>query len=43
MNMMENFIEDVDSSTFMDKVIKDSKNIAIIVDFWAPGVNHVSR
>ena len=36
MNMMENFIEDVDSSTFMDKVIKDSKNIAIIVDFWAP-------
>ena len=36
MNMMENFIEDVDSSTFMDKVIKESKNIAIIVDFWAP-------
>ena len=36
MNMMENFIEDVDSSTFMEKVIKESKNIAIVVDFWAP-------
>ena len=33
---MGNLIEDVDTPSFMDKVIKESKNIAIIVDFWAP-------
>ena len=36
MNMMDNLIEDIDTNSFVDKVIKESKNIAIIVDFWAP-------
>ena len=36
MNMMTNLIEDVDTPAFMDKVIKESKKTAIIVDFWAP-------
>ena len=36
MDMMENLIEDVDSSTFMEKVIKESKKTAIIANFWAP-------
>ena len=36
MNMMDNLIEDVDTPAFMDKVIKESKNTAVIVDFWAP-------
>ena len=34
--MMDNLIEDIDTNSFVDKVIKESKNIAIIVDFWAP-------
>ncbi|MBF96080.1 MAG: Thioredoxin [Alphaproteobacteria bacterium MarineAlpha9_Bin4] len=36
MNMMENLIEDVDTPAFMDKVIKESKDCAVVVDFWAP-------
>ena len=36
MNMMSNLIENVDTPAFMDKVIKESKKTAIIVDFWAP-------
>ncbi len=36
MNMMDNLIEDIDTPAFMDKVIKESKNLAVIVDFWAP-------
>ena len=34
--MMGNLIEDVDTPGFMDKVIKESKNTAVIVDLWAP-------
>ena len=34
--MMSNLIENVDTPAFMDKVIKESKKTAIIVDFWAP-------
>ncbi len=32
-------IEDVDTSNFMEKVIKGSKNKPVIVDFWAPWCN----
>jgi putative thioredoxin len=35
-NEQNSFIEDVDTSSFIEKVIKESKNLAIIVDFWAP-------
>ena len=35
-NEQNSFIEDVDTSSFVEKVIKESKNLAIIVDFWAP-------
>ena len=27
MNMMDNLIEDIDTNSFVDKVIKESKNI----------------
>ncbi|MDC3024097.1 thioredoxin [Alphaproteobacteria bacterium] len=36
MNNLNNLIEDVDTNSFVDKVIKESKNQAIVVDFWAP-------
>ncbi len=36
MNNSHNLIEDVDTSSFVDKVINESKNLAVIVDFWAP-------
>ena len=35
-NSSDNFIEDVDATSFIDKVIKKSKSVAVIVDFWAP-------
>ena len=35
MNNSHNLIEDVDTSSFVDKVINESKNLAVIVDFWA--------
>ena len=35
-NEQDSFIEDIDTSTFVEKVIKESKNLAVIVDFWAP-------
>ncbi len=35
-NNTDSFIEDVDTASFIDKVIKKSKSIAVIVDFWAP-------
>ena len=35
-NEQDNFIEDIDTTSFVEKVIKESKNIAVIVDFWAP-------
>ena len=35
-NNPESLIEDVDTASFMDKVIKKSKSLAVIVDFWAP-------
>ena len=35
-NGQDSFIEDIDTSTFVEKVIKESKNLAVIVDFWAP-------
>ena len=35
-NSSDNFIEDVDTTSFIDKVIKKSKSVAVIVDFWAP-------
>ena len=35
-NEQDSFIEDIDTSSFVEKVIKESKNLAIIVDFWAP-------
>ena len=36
MNESHNLIEDVDTASFVDKVINESKNLAVIVDFWAP-------
>ena len=36
MNMINNMIEDIDTASFMEKVIQESKNIGVIVDFWAP-------
>ena len=36
MNEQNSFIEDIDTSSFVEKVIKESKNLAVIVDFWAP-------
>ncbi|MEC8100520.1 MAG: thioredoxin [Pseudomonadota bacterium] len=36
MNIMENSIEDIDTTSFIEKVVQESKNIGIIVDFWAP-------
>ena len=36
MDNSHNLIEDVDTSSFVDKVINESKNLAVIVDFWAP-------
>ena len=35
-NEQDSFIEDIDTSSFVEKVIKESKNLAVIVDFWAP-------
>ncbi len=35
-NNPDSFIEDVDTASFIDKVIKKSKSLAVIVDFWAP-------
>ena len=35
MNMINNMIEDIDTASFMEKVIQESKNIGVIVDFWA--------
>ncbi len=35
-NSSDNFIEDVDATSFIDKVIKKSKSVGVIVDFWAP-------
>ena len=35
-NDQDSFIEDIDTSSFVEKVIKESKNLAVIVDFWAP-------
>ena len=35
-NESHNLIEDVDTASFVDKVINESKNLAVIVDFWAP-------
>ena len=35
-NSSDNFIEDVDATSFIDKVITKSKSVAVIVDFWAP-------
>ncbi len=35
-NNPDSFTEDVDTASFIDKVIKKSKSIAVIVDFWAP-------
>ena len=35
-NSSDNFIEDVDATSFIDKVVKKSKSVAVIVDFWAP-------
>ena len=32
-NEQDSFIEDIDTSTFVEKVIKESKNLAVIVDF----------
>ena len=34
--MINNMIEDIDTASFMEKVIQESKNIGVIVDFWAP-------
>ena len=36
MKKSHNLIDDVDTSSFVDKVINESKNLAVIVDFWAP-------
>ncbi len=36
MNMINNMIEDIDTASFMEKVVQESKNIGVIVDFWAP-------
>ncbi len=36
MDFLENYIEDINSSNFMEKVIKESSKLGIIVDFWAP-------
>tara|TARA_B100001989_G_scaffold108334_1_gene75982 strand:- start:5543 stop:6442 length:900 start_codon:yes stop_codon:yes gene_type:complete len=35
-NNPDSFIEDVDTASFIDKVIKKSKSLGVIVDFWAP-------
>ena len=35
-NNPDSLIEDVDTASFIDKVIKKSKSLAVIVDFWAP-------
>ena len=35
-NNTNSFIEDADASTFIDKVIKKSKSLGVVVDFWAP-------
>ena len=35
-NEQDSFIEDIDTSSFVEKVINESKNLAVIVDFWAP-------
>ena len=34
--MINNMIEDIDTASFMEKVVQESKNIGVIVDFWAP-------
>ena len=42
-NNPDSFIEDVDTASFIDKVIKKSKSLGVIVDFGLHGANLVNK